>query len=93
MKREMGRSRAAKMRAAEAGIAYVSPYPRKAKKQWCMRCRTRHLATTPHDDGRCPKCGGELFRGYGLMGGGIGVYEGCQEDGCDYFTKEQDGAE
>ncbi len=39
---------------------------------------------------RCPKCGGELFYGYGLMGGGIGTYEGCDEDGCDYFYKEQD---
>jgi hypothetical protein len=42
------------------------------------------------DDGRCPKCGGELFQGYGLMGGGVGTYEGCEEDDCDYFRKEQD---
>ena len=45
------------------------------------------------DDGyepdACPKCGEKkLFRGYGLMGGGCGSYEGC--DACDYFDKTQD---
>jgi hypothetical protein len=38
----------------------------------------------------CPKCGGELTFGYGLMGGGCGPYELCMEDGCDYFYKQQD---
>ena len=39
---------------------------------------------------KCPKCGGHAEDGYGLMGGGIGLYWLCTEDGCDYFNKEQD---
>lgn len=38
----------------------------------------------------CPKCGADLHEGYGLMGGGIGAYEVCLADGCDYFTKWPD---
>jgi hypothetical protein len=38
----------------------------------------------------CPKCGFELEQGYGLAGGGMGPYEFCPKDGCDYFTKSQD---
>jgi hypothetical protein len=38
----------------------------------------------------CPKCGAELEQGYGLAGGGMGPYEFCPKDGCDYFTKSQD---
>ncbi len=41
----------------------------------------------------CPKCGEPLTPGYGLMGGGIGVYQFCEADGCDYFHKTQDGDE
>ncbi len=29
----------------------------------------------------CPKCGGELDMGYGMAGGGMGVYEYCTECG------------
>jgi hypothetical protein len=47
-------------------------------------------SAAPGDCGHCPKCGGELFTGYGLMGGGIGAYEGCTNDDCDYFDKTQD---
>lgn len=43
--------------------------------------------------GRCPKCGAELFFGYGLMGGGVGAYEGCTDDDCDYFEKTPDPEE
>lgn len=39
---------------------------------------------------KCLKCGGELHFGYGLAGGGMGSYEICLNDGCDYFSKEQD---
>ena len=40
---------------------------------------------------RCPKCNNEtLEMGYGLAGGGIGVYSYCTTDGCDYFDKTQD---
>lgn len=28
--------------------------------------------------------------GYGLMGGGIGLYWLCENTVCDYFHKEQD---
>lgn len=41
----------------------------------------------------CPKCGGELGTGYGLAGGGFGVYTYCTADGCDYFDKTQDPPE
>ena len=40
---------------------------------------------------KCPKCGNEtLEMGYGLAGGGIGVYSYCNTDGCDYFDKTPD---
>lgn len=43
------------------------------------------------DDETCPKCGGELFYGYGLAGGGgPGSYVMCLTDDCDHFVKEQD---
>jgi hypothetical protein len=42
---------------------------------------------------RCPKCGGELEQGYGLAGGGCGVYTFCTVDGCDFFDKTQDRPE
>lgn len=42
-----------------------------------------------YSDQPCPKCGvKKLFTGYGLMGGGTGTYEGC--DNCEYFSKTQD---
>lgn len=40
---------------------------------------------------KCPKCGNESVEfGYGLAGGGIGVYSYCTTDGCDYFDKTPD---
>lgn len=42
-------------------------------------------------DELCPKCNQQtLIISYGLMGGGIGVYEMCDDDKCGYFKKEQD---
>jgi hypothetical protein len=38
----------------------------------------------------CPKCGKEMEQGYGLAGGGIGVYFYCETEGCDGFIKFQD---
>lgn len=38
----------------------------------------------------CTKCGQEMKCGYGLAGGGIGVYFYCETDGCDGFEKFQD---
>ncbi len=35
----------------------------------------------------CPKCGGALVDGFGLMGGGYGPYAFCDGDDCDYFVK------
>jgi hypothetical protein len=42
---------------------------------------------------KCPKCGSETTFGYGLAGGGMGVYWLCLNDDCDYFHKEQDPPE
>lgn len=42
------------------------------------------------NDEKCPKCGGELYHGYGLAGGGIGAYTTCLNDKCDHFEKTQD---
>lgn len=39
----------------------------------------------------CPKCKNETLEfGYGLAGGGIGVYTFCTTEGCDYFDKTPD---
>ena len=38
----------------------------------------------------CPKCGAPVVDGYGLMGGGCGVYAFCEAAGCDYFEKWPD---
>lgn len=47
-----------------------------------------------YSDQPCPKCGAKkLYQGYGLMGGGCGAYEGCDADGCGYFSKTQDADE
>ena len=44
-----------------------------------------------YTDKPCPKCGSmTLIEGYGLMGGGLGLYEACDKEGCGYFYKEQD---
>jgi len=45
------------------------------------------------DKAKCPKCGAHILPGYGLAGGGVGFYEVCAADGCDYFSKVQDGEE
>lgn len=39
---------------------------------------------------RCPRCGAELWLGYGLAGGGFGPYSSCTSDDCDYFAKSQE---
>lgn len=41
-------------------------------------------------DDKCPLCGSPLESGYGLAGGGIGVYFYCPKKGCEYFDKTQD---
>jgi hypothetical protein len=38
----------------------------------------------------CPKCGKEMKMGYGLAGGGMGVYFMCETEGCETFEKVQD---
>ena len=43
----------------------------------------------PYSETPCPKCGNKtVTQGYGLAGGGIGTYWGC--DSCDYFEKQHD---
>ena len=46
------------------------------------------LPSSPED--ACPKCGGELYCGYRLAGGGIGTYRSCLKEDCDFFEKTQD---
>jgi hypothetical protein len=41
----------------------------------------------------CPECGAPAESGYGLMGGGVGVYAFCTSDSCDWFWKMQDDDE
>lgn len=38
----------------------------------------------------CPQCGGQVLFGYGLAGGGVGKYDMCMEDDCDWFSKTLD---
>jgi len=38
----------------------------------------------------CPKCGKEMRSGYGLAGGGMGVYFMCETEGCETFEKFKD---
>ena len=41
----------------------------------------------------CPRCGGQLEMGYGLMGGGIGTYWCCVDEHrreCDWMGKRLD---
>jgi hypothetical protein len=44
----------------------------------------------PTEEGLCPKCGSEIGSGYGLAYGGMGVYNYCLNDECDWFWKLQD---
>lgn len=38
----------------------------------------------------CPECGSKTTFGYGLMGGGMGAYQLCENDGCDWFIKDRE---
>lgn len=41
-------------------------------------------------EGHCPSCGTELKTGFGLAGGGYGVYEYCDNETCnDIITKSE----
>jgi hypothetical protein len=42
-------------------------------------------------DGRCPKCGGETEMGFGLAGGGYGVYAYCSP--CGIVTSKSETPE
>lgn len=45
------------------------------------------------DPDLCPKCqAGHVKQGYGMAGGGMGFYEYCDNEACDYFDKTQDVA-
>lgn len=44
-------------------------------------------------DEACPLCGGDIYYGFGLMGGGYGAYEFCLNDDCGFFDKEEDPME
>ena len=63
-----------------------------------MKIQTAVISTKELQDAlrlydNCPLCGNDtLDMGYGLAGGGIGVYYFCKTDGCSYFHKTRDGA-
>jgi len=40
------------------------------------------------DHDRCPRCGGELEQGFGLAGGGFGVYTYCPK--CEMVTSKSE---
>lgn len=42
---------------------------------------------------KCPKCGTHIIFGYGMAGGGMGAYQMCCNESCDYFDKTQDSDE
>lgn len=42
------------------------------------------------DNMLCEKCGKEMQCGYGLTGGGIGVYFICETEGCETLVKFPD---
>ncbi len=39
----------------------------------------------------CGDCGGQLAQGFGLMGGGYGIYVFCTE--CEFFAKHNEELE
>ena len=41
-------------------------------------------------DGKCPTCGEPLETGFGLAGGGYGVYEYCASDSCNKVVTKTD---
>jgi len=61
-----------------------------AKRRYRRRRRNRQARKRIGPEGGfCPQCGSnQLWEGYGLAGGGLGVYGGC--DHCDWFWKQQD---
>lgn len=58
-----------------------------AKNKYCKECGR------VHDLEKCPKCGASIEIGYGLMGGGIGVYKFCRNEKCNWFWKRLDQEE
>lgn len=48
-----------------------------------MKNKRHDLPDLGATDGMCPKCGCRLETGFGLAGGGYGVYEYCASDGCN----------
>ena len=47
----------------------------------CQECGT------VHDMEACPKCGSWISVGFGLTGGGFGLYKYCNNEKCDWFYK------
>ena len=52
------------------------------EKKLCDECKKIH------DFYKCPKCGAWITEGFGLMGGGFGSYQFCNNEDCDWFRKE-----
>lgn len=46
-----------------------------------------HQVPIPPPGPPCPKCKAPLYQGFGLAGGGYGVYELCETPGCGHFEK------
>lgn len=41
-----------------------------------------------HDREKCPRCGSWIGHGFGLAGGGYGLYKYCLNEACDWMWKE-----
>lgn len=69
---------------ADGGRTRGTPPVLVEKDAACGDCGKRH------DMEKCPRCGSWIGMGYGLAGGGVGVYYYCLGDGCDWTFKEFD---
>lgn len=45
------------------------------------------------NDGKCPKCGNAAIPGYGICYGGMGPYETCESEKCQWYWKKIEDVE
>jgi hypothetical protein len=49
--------------------------------EFCIDFSNKREGLPEYSDGPCPKCGGKTQTGFGLAGGGYGVYAFCDSCG------------